>query len=386
MIKLLFDIEKVLPINIKNSNRSGVFWVSYNLLEKFRQDKRFEITLFSKYGNNRILNIISESNYLKQFDYKYKYWSFLKNDLLYKTSVKSKNFDENYYDAYLNTFIEDTIDFNIKQFYILHDTTPIIYKDFFNNDFYNKHNKVLNKNVYGFCVSNNTRNDFLKYFSDNLDENKLFIMPIASSQNFHYERNENKLKKILEKYNVNNKKYIFSLCTLEPRKNLIFTIKCFIKFIQKHNINDLYFYLGGGQWKEFFNELQKEVFNLGDYKDKILKLGYVDDEDLNILYNHSLFFTYISKYEGFGMPPLEAMMCGTPVITSNTSSIPEVVGDSAIKIDPENEEECIKAMEDFYFNEKLREEYSKKGLERAKLFSWDKTYKILSDKILEVCK
>jgi glycosyltransferase involved in cell wall biosynthesis len=77
------------------------------------------------------------------------------------------------------------------------------------------------------------------------------------------------------------------------------------------------------------------------------------------------------------MPPLEAMSCGTPVLTSNTSSIPEVVGDSAIMIDPKDKEACVNAMKDLYFNENLREELSKKGLEQAKKFSWDKTVDII---------
>jgi glycosyltransferase involved in cell wall biosynthesis len=84
------------------------------------------------------------------------------------------------------------------------------------------------------------------------------------------------------------------------------------------------------------------------------------------------------------MPPLEAMQAGVPVITSNNSSLPEVVGDAAITIDYDNEDQCIKAFEDLYFNETLRNSYIQKGLERAKLFSWEKTAKIISDTIYTV--
>ena len=110
-------------------------------------------------------------------------------------------------------------------------------------------------------------------------------------------------------------------------------------------------------------------------------MGYVDDEDVNTLYSNSLFFTYISLYEGFGMPPLEAMSCGTPVLTSNTSSLPEVVGDAAIMIEPTDKKACIDAMKNLYFNENLRNELSKKGLEQAKKFSWEKSTKIIIDSI-----
>lgn len=389
MIKLLFDADIFFNVNSKVAYRSGIFWVAYNIFKKLAGDDRFDITLFSFYNKTTLFEIIENDDFLKQFKINYKFKTFIKNDKMLTTSIRNKNFDENNYDCYLQVStdnIGNCLLNNVKNFFILHDTIPLIYPEFYNDFFKNYYTKVLNKDTYGFCVSQNTKNDFLKYFPDSLDEDKLFVMPISSSQNFYYERNKDKLKEVLKKYNVSNDKYIFSLCTLEPRKNLVFTIKCFIKFIKKHNINDLYFYLGGGHWNEFITKLDEEISDLGDYKDKIVKLGYIDDEDLNILYNHSLFFAYVSKYEGFGMPPLEAMMCGTPVITSNTSSIPEVVGNSAIKVDPKNEDECIKAMEDFYFNEELRKEYSQKGLERAKLFNWDKSYKLLSNKILEICK
>jgi glycosyltransferase involved in cell wall biosynthesis len=123
-----------------------------------------------------------------------------------------------------------------------------------------------------------------------------------------------------------------------------------------------------------------------NYRSKIIRLGYVDDSDVNLLYSNSLFFTFISQYEGFGMPLLEAMQAGTPVIASNNSSLPEVAGDAAITIDYDDEEACISAMEKYYFNEDLRQAYIKKGFEQAKLFSWDKTVDLMINKIKEVIR
>jgi glycosyltransferase involved in cell wall biosynthesis len=129
--------------------------------------------------------------------------------------------------------------------------------------------------------------------------------------------------------------------------------------------------------------LQKRLGNLYDKYSKYIKpLGYVDENDVNILYSNSLFFTFLSLYEGFGMPPLEAMQAGTPVICANNSSLPEVVGDAAILVNAEDENEIIEAYKTLYFDEEKRNEYIKKGLERAKLFSWDKSYKVVSDKII----
>ena len=102
------------------------------------------------------------------------------------------------------------------------------------------------------------------------------------------------------------------------------------------------------------------------------KAGYIDDEDLAPLYSGAEWFVYTSQYEGFGLPPLEAMSCGCAVITSNNSSLPEVAGDAGIMIDWDNEEEHVQAYEKYYFNPEIRNEYAQKGLERAKQFSWQK--------------
>jgi glycosyltransferase involved in cell wall biosynthesis len=143
--------------------------------------------------------------------------------------------------------------------------------------------------------------------------------------------------------------------------------------------------LGGVQYDNFakcFNETFGELHE--DLQSKIVRLGYVDDSDVNMLYSNSLFFAYMSQYEGFGMPLLEAMQAGAPVITANNSSLPEVVGGAALAIDYNDEEACIKAMEAYYFDEDLRQAYIKKGFERAKLFTWDKTVNLMVNKIKEV--
>ena len=113
------------------------------------------------------------------------------------------------------------------------------------------------------------------------------------------------------------------------------------------------------------------------YKDKIIKAGYIDDEDLPALYSGAEFFIYTSEYEGFGLPPLEAMKCGMTVITSNNSSLPEVVGDAAIKIDFDSIEQHINAYEKLYFNNDLRTFYQQKAIQQAAKFSWDKTVNIM---------
>ena len=259
------------------------------------------------------------------------------------------------------------------KFTVLHDTIPLIYpkNPLISNKkcWYSQLISSINSKDYYFANSECTRNDFLKFFPQ-INEKKIFTCLHACSDIFKPKACSNDIK---EKYNIpSDKKYIFSLCTLEPRKNLIRAVKTFIQFIKKNNIQDVVFVLGGGHWESFISQLENETENLGNYKNSIIKIGYVEDEDLPSLYTGAEWFVYTSEYEGFGVPPLEAMSCGCPVIVSNNSSLPEVVGDTGLSIDYKSDDEHIKAYEKYYFDSELRKENSMKGLKRANDFSWEK--------------
>jgi glycosyltransferase involved in cell wall biosynthesis len=131
------------------------------------------------------------------------------------------------------------------------------------------------------------------------------------------------------------------------------------------------------KFKKVFARLPEKV------KEKIIFTGYVEDDDLPFLYSGARCFCYMSIYEGFGLPPLEAMQCGTPVITSNTSSLPEVVGDAGIMLDPHDVEGLVDAFNRVLNNETLRNEMIAKGLEQAKKFSWDQCVEIIVEKMIK---
>jgi len=440
-INIIFDASILTYFFVKNHYmRSGIFFTAFNVLKELEKRQVFNITLLISHDRYMFIKkmkkdpFFSKFTYIKIYDerqliYRNEYIKLYKNkirknyNLLLKFFYLLKilkyflyifsyninyNINEKFHSKTFNNIISDTNVFfspdsfiyykikfftHIQKYNILYDTMPLLYPKYYTNDFYtndhiteyaNRHS--LSKEYYYFCISECTKHDFLKYHSNQIDEKKMIVTHIASSQIFYPDYDKIKLAKTLYKYKVkhnNNDKYIFSLCTLEPRKNLVFTVKCFIKFIKKHNIDNFYFYLGGGQWDFFIHQLEEQINSFDEYRNKIVRLGYIDDEDVNILYSNSLFFTYISQYEGFGIPPLEAMQTGTPVITSNNSSLPEVVGDAAIMIDYDSEEQCIKAFEDLYFNEDLRKHYMEKGLERAKLFSWEKTIDKITKVIIE---
>jgi glycosyltransferase involved in cell wall biosynthesis len=425
-IKLLFDATIIIQnINLKMSGRSGIFWVAYNILCQFSQSSLYQITLLVPAGRtvskekNDLINFLSSfpsitiyetskyelninlhknqindtKNIIKKF---IRYLQISKNILnLTMSKIKNSFNDYNSFNAFFSPIysIPDTIRniSSIKSFHILYDCIPIIESlssmaKIYLTLWFSQVIQNLNKSTYYFCISENTKKDFFRIFPNQLDESKMSLTPIATSQSFSQKYDKVALIKVLKKYGFNAKitdLYIFSLCSIEPRKNLFFTIKCFIKFIEKHQIENFYFFLGGASLPDYIRKFLNEISDFTKYQDKIIMLGYIDDEDVNILYSNSSFFAFLSQYEGFGMPPLEAMQAGTPVICSNNSSLPEVVGDAAITIPYNDETLCIKAFEDLYFNENLRKYYIEKGLERAKLFTWEKTFKMMSDVIIK---
>lgn len=267
---------------------------------------------------------------------------------------------------------------NIKKYLILYDTIPLLYPLYFAKGWFEDMVKSLNATDRYFAISQSAKADFIK-FSKAKDKN-IKVVPLACADTF-YEQKE-KTKEVLKKYNIPlNKKYVFSLCTLEPRKNLIRAVKTFVTFVQKNNIKDMIFVLGGGHWDMFLPKLEKEIGKLPE--NLIYKVGYVDDEDLAPLYSGAQWMVYTSEYEGFGLPPLEAMACGCPVITSNNSSLPEVVGNAGQMIDFDSDSQHIEAYEKYYFNNDFRNEMAHKGLMRAKQFSWQKTANLIADEILK---
>lgn len=197
------------------------------------------------------------------------------------------------------------------------------------------------------CPSRSTYDDIKHKLSGRVDMDKVRVIPWAASDNFYPSRNVTTLETLRSKYHLPEGQYFLSLCTLEPRKNLLHTIRCFRRFIQQQGIQDTYLILAGPQgWMNCraFHEFRTD----SALKDRLIFPGYVDEADLAALYSHALAFIYLSFYEGFGLPPLEAMQCGTPVITSNTSSLPEVVGDAGVMVDPEDEEGCCQSLWDVY--------------------------------------
>ncbi|MCY7385618.1 MAG: glycosyltransferase family 4 protein [Microcoleus sp. CAN_BIN18] len=220
------------------------------------------------------------------------------------------------------------------------------------------------------CISYSTKNDLCNYLK--IDESRVFVTHLAAEPSIFYPcRDAAKLASMRSKYGIPDAPYVLSLGTLEPRKNLDGAIRSFAKLIEEQNIKDLYLVLVGTPgWK--YDNIMAEVSKKNFLKDRIIFTGYVPESDLAALYSSALAFVYPSFYEGFGLPPLEAMQCGVPVITSNTSSLPEVVGDAGIMVDPNDTDALCHSMLEIYNNSSLRASMSLKSLAQAKLFSWER--------------
>ncbi|MDH7482320.1 MAG: glycosyltransferase family 1 protein [Armatimonadota bacterium] len=199
-------------------------------------------------------------------------------------------------------------------------------------------------------------------------ENKVFVTPLGVDRNFHPVAGE-EIARVASRYGIGENTILF-IGTLEPRKNIHSLIAAFDVVRKKFNQRCTLVLAGGKGW--FYHELFEFVrqLHLGD---SIRFLGYVPAEDLPALYGAASVFVYPSVYEGFGLPPLEAMACGTPVITSSTTSLPEVVGDVGIMVEPHDVEALADAILRVLCDFDLRQEMKAKGIERAKRFSWEET-------------
>lgn len=181
---------------------------------------------------------------------------------------------------------------------------------------------------------------------------------------------------IRRKYNLPSA-YLLYLGTLEPRKNVVRLVEAFERLAPEHP--DLGLVLAGGKGWGFEPVLQKIARS--PYKQRIILPGFVDENDKPALYRQAEVFVFPSLYEGFGLPPLEALACGTPVITSNTSSLPEIVGRAGITIDPLNTEALAGKIHEILASPAIRSHQLDQRLTQAARFTWQNAGKVYADLI-----
>jgi glycosyltransferase involved in cell wall biosynthesis len=217
------------------------------------------------------------------------------------------------------------------------------------------------------AVSEATRQGLINHFKTPAE--KITVVPIGVASHFRRITDPILLGATQHKYELKHP-LVLGVGTLEPRKNHLNLIKAFAKAARKKNGPAMLAIAGGKGW--LYEETQRVVANL-KLENKVRFLGRVSDLELITLYSMADIFAYPSFFEGFGIPPLEAMACGAPTITSDTSSLPEVVGEAAILVNPHDVDALSQAITRLIDNEGLREELRQKGFQRVQNFSWPRT-------------
>lgn len=218
-----------------------------------------------------------------------------------------------------------------------------------------------------------SRSEILKYFPQH--EKKLRVVPCGVDLNKFRPCSEPERIPAVKKSLDIEGEYFLYLGTIEPRKNLERLISAYHIFSQRTGSDAPKLVLAGGKgW--LYDSIFRKVTDLG-LSDKVLFTKYVPSEDMNPLMCGALAFVFPSIYEGFGMPPLEAMACGVPVLASDAASLPEVTGDCAVICNAYSEESIAEGLGKLWNDSELRSDLSIRGRDRAAEFSWDKSAEIL---------
>lgn len=333
-----------------------------------------------------ILNIDKENHY-------HIYWcgndytKYCKeNSKIVMVSKKQKSFFEQIY--FPNNLLKENIDLyhvpqngiglyeniHCKKIITIHDLIPYIMPETVGKGYLNKFLKDVPKlinNCNGIItVSEWSKKDILKFFPI-IDENKIFVTPLAAD-GIYKPMDKEKCKSILNKHYNISKPFILYIGGFSGRKNVNSLILAFSKVYKKLNKDyNLVIVGANNDTAEYLSSLSNSL----EVSSRIIFTGFVPTEHLPILYNGCDLFVYPSLYEGFGLPPLEAMSCGACVVSSNLSSIPEVVKDGGILINPLDMKDFTDTLEKVLNDINLQQSLKSKALKRASLFSWEDTSK-----------
>lgn len=253
----------------------------------------------------------------------------------------------------------------------LHDVIPYKMPETVGETYLRIFNEEM-PNIVSLCdgiitVSQFSREDIAKAF--NFPKDKIYVTHLAA-EDIYCPLNKVDCEDLIKACYGISGDYILYIGGFSPRKNIVGLIEAFSKLMNRYK-KDIKLVIAGKQGKSY-SIYKNRAIELG-MEDKVLFPGFIEMEHLPHLYNAATALAYPSFYEGFGLPPVEAMACGTPVITSNVTSIPEVLGNSAIFINPLDVDDICEAMYNLLSDENLRDDLILKGLVRSSELSWNKT-------------
>ena len=256
----------------------------------------------------------------------------------------------------------------------IHDMIPVLHPEWMFAGAEEEHRAVTDSiGPADFVVTNSRSTAEDVHSLLGIGRERIFVTLLAAdSEVFRREEDAGRIAEVRTRHGIPEGPYLLSLCTLEPRKNLLHLLRCFHRLVREGRAPGLSLVLTGPTgWKSdpLFELLQKHA----DLRSRVVLPGYVPDADLGALFSGARGFVYPSLYEGFGLPVLEAMQCGTPVITTDSSSLPEVAGSAAILVGPDDTDELTDALARVASDDALAQDLAIRGLEQAKRFSWEKT-------------
>jgi glycosyltransferase involved in cell wall biosynthesis len=219
------------------------------------------------------------------------------------------------------------------------------------------------------ALSEYARDDIINTYG--VAPEKVSVIPLAAPAHFRPVLDEEQLQRVRQTYGIEGD-YILSVGAIQPRKNLSRLVAAYSRLRRARPEGNLPKLVLVGKCAWLYDETLRSIKEL-EVSDSVILTGYVPESDLPALYSGALALIYPSYFEGFGLPPLEAMQCGTAVIVGDKTSLPEVVGDAGVLVDPFDEGDIAAAIERVINDSNLREQLRVKGLERAKLFNWRKT-------------
>lgn len=356
--------------------KTGIAWCADNLIKELEKDIRFscELNFFSLGYKGTIDNTLAA--YLGKGEKKECYWF---NDTLYKMlwpfiSVPYSLFFGKKQDIvqFFNFVIPPGV--SGKMVTIVHDMAYLACPETVRK----KTRLWLKLTMKGTCtradkiltVSEFSKREIIKFL--HVEPEKIEVIPNGVDLSFfHPNYGHEQVDKIKKQYNIGGDYFLY-LGTLEPRKNIEGIIMAYSKFLKEYSTDSIPILVIAGK-KGWFYERIFDLVREEKLDSKVVFAGYVSEKDAPILMKGAVAFIFPSLYEGFGMPPLEAMACGTPVISSNTTSLPEVIGEAGVLVSPQSTEQLKDAMERLWKSPQLRAYYSSSGIERAKQFTWKKS-------------
>ena len=256
-----------------------------------------------------------------------------------------------------------------RQLVFIHDVIPLLFPECYYRHtlYYYRLSRAIHLNCYDEILVNShtTKRDLVKHLK--VPEEKVSVTLLGKDESFTKKNDAYRNQRVREKYGLPDS-YLLFTGTLEPRKNITGLLEAYWNTRARESLKLVIAGKKGWLYEEIFETVERF-----DLKERVVFTGFVDDDDLPCIYSMAKVFVYPSHYEGFGLPVLEAMACGVPVITSNVSSLMEVIGEAAILVDPLDVAALTRSIDEVVFNHATHDRLCKASVVRAQNFTWKRT-------------